>query len=112
MTISRSDGVVTLNVWLFATLLTAMSLLLVLLFRVQFLKVMFEAIEPPFPDLAVALGPVSHFLQRARFQPARAPLRLAAARDESGPLEHAKVLRHGREAHVEWLGELADRVLA
>src|SRR4029453_17880665 len=109
MTISRSDGVVTVKVLLFATLLTAMFLLL--LFRFQFLEVTLEAIEPPFPDLAIALGPVGHFLQRAGFEPARAPLRFAAARDESRPLEHTQMLRDGGQAHVERRGELAHRAL-
>jgi hypothetical protein len=40
------------------------------------------------------------------------PLRVGAPCDKAGALEHAKVLRDGRQAHVERLGQIADRTLA
>src|SRR5688572_16831078 len=86
--ISRSDGVVTVNDPLFATVPAAMFLLLGL----QLLDIRLEAIEALFPHRAIALGPLGHFLEPGRFQPARSPLRLTAARDEPGALEHPEVL--------------------
>src|SRR5262249_19491598 len=107
-TISRSEGVVVLKVWLFATLLTAISFLL----PFQFVQVVVESVEARLPDVAIPFGPVSHFLQRARFDAARPPLGLPAPGDEAGALEHAQVLRDGGHAHVERLGELGHRAFA
>src|SRR5215217_5721883 len=101
MRISRSEGVVTVNVPLFATLLTGILLLLFF----QCLQVGVEAIQARFPDGAVPLGPFGDFLDRRRIEAAGPPLRLASARDEAGALEHAQVLRHGRHAHLERLGQ-------
>ena len=41
-----------------------------------------------------------------------APLRLAAAADQSGLLQHLQMFRHGRQAHVERLGQIVDAGLA
>src|SRR6185436_15674301 len=106
--ISRSDGVVTVNVWLFAALPTTMMLLL----RFHLLQVVLEPIEPLLPDVPVALGPISHFLERCRLDPAGPPLRLTPPGDEPGALEHAQMLRDRRHAHVEELGQFGDRTLA
>src|SRR5829696_3064594 len=108
MRISRSDGVVTVKVALFAAVLAGMSLLLVF----QLLQVGVESIETGFPDRAVPLGPVGNVLEGRRLDPARAPLRFPAAGDEPGALEHAQVLRDGRHAHLEGLGELGHGALA
>src|SRR5687767_5522984 len=86
-TISRSDGVVALKVSLFATMPAAMFLLL----GCKFLQVGFETIETLFPDDAVPLGPVRHFLERRRFEAARPPLGLASPDDEPCALEYAQV---------------------
>src|SRR5712691_3119059 len=86
--ISRSDGVVTLKLSLFATRLTAMFFLL----RFELPQVGIEAIETLFPDRAIALGPVGHFLERPHLEPAGPPLGLASARDQARPFEHAKML--------------------
>src|SRR5262245_20773854 len=73
MRISRSDGVVSSNVSLFAALLTGdMSELL----RFEILQVDFQSIEPLLPRRAVALEPFRDVLQRCRPEAARAPLRL------------------------------------
>src|SRR5215217_8248377 len=77
MTISRSDGVVVLNVSLFAARLTGMLLLLC----VHFLQVTVETIEPLFPDVPVSLRPRGNFLQWRRLDPARPPLGFASAGD-------------------------------
>src|SRR5215204_6395049 len=75
MRISHSPGVVTSKVSLFAALLTAMSLLL----SFEFLQIDFEAVQAAFPERPVALRPIGHLFQRGRFEPARPPLRVAAA---------------------------------
>ena len=71
-----------------------------------------EPIEALLPDVPVGHGPFGHVLERLRLDPARSPLRLAAAHDQPGPLQHAQVLGHGRHAHVEGLRQLGDRALA
>src|SRR5687768_11772404 len=103
--ISRSEGVVTLKVSLFAALLTGMSFLL----RFELLQIGLEAIEPLFPDRAIALRPFGHFFQRCRFEPAGPPLRLAPPDDQSSPLEDAQVFGDGGHAHLERLGQFGDR---
>src|SRR6185436_2736386 len=81
--ISRSDGVVTLKVSLFATRPPTMFLLL----RFEMLQVGVQAIEPLFPDGAVALGPLGDLLERRRLQAAWPPLRFPSTRDQTGALE-------------------------
>ena len=61
---------------------------------------------------AVALDPDVGRFERLRLDAARAPLRVAAAGDQAGALEHLQVLRDGRLAHVERLGELVHGRLA
>jgi hypothetical protein len=58
------------------------------------------------------LDPLGSFLQRTRFQPAGAPLRRAAAPDQTGALQHLQVLGDGRQAHVEGFRQFTDRGLA
>src|SRR5881628_833650 len=98
----------TRNVSLFATLLTAMFLLLSL----KVVQIQFEAIEAFFPERAVLLRPFRHLLEWRCRDPARPPLRLPAAGDEPRPLEHPQVLRNRRHAHFEWFGELGDGALS
>ena len=86
--ISRSDGMVSLKVSLFAARLTGMFLLL----RFQRLQIALEPIEAGFPDVAITFGPFGHLLEGAGVDPTRSPLRLAPARNESRTLEHSKVL--------------------
>src|SRR5215208_5532720 len=80
MTISRSEVVVVLNVSLFATLLTAMLLLLCF----HFLQVIIETIETCFPDVPVTLRPRGDFFEWSGFDAARAPLRFPSAADQTG----------------------------
>src|SRR5262249_17508278 len=87
---------------------TATSLLLAL----QLLQVVLEPVEALFPEHAVVLQPVGCALQRARLEPAGAPLRLAPAGDEPGALQHLQVLGDRRQAHRERLGEFRNRSLA
>src|SRR6266508_440639 len=88
--------------------LAAMSLLL----HLQFLQVLVQPIESLLPDHAIALDPLVDFLERARRERRRPPLRLLAARNEPGALEHLQVLADRGQAHVERFGELADRCAA
>src|SRR5688500_9371454 len=88
MRISTSDGVVTWKVSLFATRATTMCFLL----RLQFQQIGLEPIEALLPDVPVGLRPLGHVLERLRMDPARPPLRLAAADDQPGPFQHAQVL--------------------
>jgi len=54
-----------------------------LLLRLEFDEVMVEAIEALVPEPAIAFEPVVHLLEGAGLDPARPPLRLPAARDET-----------------------------
>src|SRR5256885_1639370 len=76
-----------------AALATALSFsATLLLLRLQVLEVIVEAVETLFPETAVVLDPVGDILQRPGVEPAWPPLRLAAARDQSGAFEHLEVL--------------------
>src|SRR6266540_605868 len=95
----------------------AISLLLALNFprlvlALQFLKVGTQLVEALLPVAPVVLDPVGDVLERIRLKPAGPPLRLAAALDQPGALEHFQVLGHGGEAHVEGLGQFQDRGFA
>src|SRR2546430_5295973 len=59
----------------------------------QFAQICIEALEALLPVAAIALGPVRHLLQRSSPQPAGPRLRLAAANDESGTLQHLQVFQ-------------------
>src|SRR5688572_25542840 len=72
-------------------------------------QIVTQAIEPRIPEPAVILEPVCNLAQWVRLEPARTPLRRAAARDQSGALQHLEMLRNPRKAHVERLGQLGDR---
>src|SRR5688500_2348181 len=114
-TISRSDGVDAANVLLFAACVTAMFLLLGGALRVppdfwlQCFQVAVQTIEALLPERPVTLRPLRDVLDRGSLETARPPLGVAAPADETGPLQHAQVLRDGRHAHVERLGQLCDR---
>jgi hypothetical protein len=90
MTISDSEVVVIVKLALFAAVLSSMAFLLLLglLFRfgLELVQIVVEAIEPRFPELSVRLGPVGDVFQRAGFDPAEAPLGVAAPGDQAGAL--------------------------
>src|SRR3954454_13501496 len=83
-----------------------------LLLRLEFDEIIVEAIETLVPELAIAIEPVVHLLEGAGLDPARPPLRLAAARDKTGALQHLEMLGDGGKAHGERLGELRHRRFA
>src|SRR5262249_44914614 len=102
MTTSRSSG------WVAAFVLASMSLPLLF----QLVQIVIQAIEALLPETAIVFQPVAGILERARPKPAGPPLRLATAGDQTGALEHLEMLRNGRKAHRERVGQLRDRCLA
>src|ERR1700690_2335785 len=76
------------------------------------LQVVVEPIEALVVKSAVVRQPIVDVLERAWLDAARAPLRLAGARNEAGTFQHLEVLRHRRKAHGKGLGEFRDRGLA
>src|SRR5687767_2962490 len=82
------------------------------LLRLQRAQIALQPVEPPLPEVAIVRHPVGHFLQRCWGDAAGPPLRFAALRDQTGPLEDLEVARDGGEADVERLGELIHRRLA
>src|SRR5438874_6883831 len=86
-----------------AAFATAMFLLL-LFFLFELAQVLVQAVEARFPEFAVVPDPVGDLLERRRLEVAGSPLRVAAAGDQSGALEHLQMLGDGRETHVEGLG--------
>src|SRR5712692_3941577 len=115
---STTSGSSFIAALLVATLLfAAISLLLALNFlhlslALQLPEVAVQLVEALLPVAPVVLDPVGDVLERIRLKPAGPPLRLAAALDQPGALEHFQVLGHGGEAHVEGLGQFQDRGFA
>ena len=103
MTISRSEVFVE-SLFVFASIF--------LLLCLQGLKIAIQAVETLFPELAVLLDKIGGLVQRRRIELAGPPLRLAAARDQAGALQHLEVLGDRGRGHLEWRGELGDRSLA
>src|SRR5262249_37774912 len=66
-----------------------------LLRRLQLLQIEIEAIEALVPEAAIAFEPAVDVLERSRFDPARPPLRFAAAHDQAGALQHLEMLGDG-----------------
>src|SRR3954453_5087699 len=90
--ISVSDGVVTLNVSLFPTPLVAMCFLLRRCRPFHLLQIALEVVELAFPKFSIPFRPGRDLLEGRGVDRARAPLRFASARDQSGALEHPQVL--------------------
>src|SRR4051812_7848405 len=63
----------------FSSFFAAMILLLAL----NFLDILIEPIEALLPETAVMIDPVGHMPERLGVEPARPPLRIAAADDQS-----------------------------
>ena len=51
--------------------------------------------------------PFGDFPERPCIKPARSPLSIAPARDQSRAFEYLEVFGDGRHAHLEWLGKLS-----
>jgi hypothetical protein len=69
--------------------------------------VLFEAGEPPLPELSVGGDPGIDLPERIRAESIHAPLAVDADVDEPGVAQHSKVLGHERLAHREPIDELA-----
>src|ERR1700737_5117354 len=82
--------------------LASMSVLL----RFQLAEVIVQAIEAFFPEMPVVFQPIGGILERTRSERTGSPLRLAAAFDQAGALQHLEVLGDRRKAHRERLPEL------
>jgi hypothetical protein len=78
----------------------------------KFAEVVLQPVKALFPEPAVLLYKIGDLVQRFRLQSAGPPLRLAAARDQAGALQHLEVFGNGGSGHFEWRGELRDRCLA
>src|SRR4051794_23569222 len=75
-------------------------------------QVRFESIHPGLPHPLARLHPLHRVVERVGLQPARPPLSLPAADDQSRALEHLEVARDRREAHRERLRQLVHGRLA
>src|SRR5688500_13817488 len=75
-------------------------------------QISIETTEAFFPEASIRFHPVVDILEWSRLEPARSPLRLAAAHYETRVLENLQVLRDRRKAHVERFREIVHRCLA
>ena len=57
-------------------------------------------------ETAVFIDPVGNFSERTGVEMTGTPLRVAAARDQSGAFEHFEMLRDGGERHLDRFGQL------
>jgi len=85
---------------------------MIVLLRLQCLKVTVEAIQALLPELAVLLDETGGFLQRACFKVARPPLRLATTRDQPGTFQYLQVFGNGGCADFERGGQFGYGCLA
>src|ERR1700680_4640417 len=90
ITISRSVGVVTLNVPVFfmGDLFSPLRATTFFPLLLHLFQVVVQARKFPFPEAAKGLDPVSDILERNRNERARTPLRIAPAPYQSCALKH------------------------
>src|SRR5580693_4205880 len=80
-----------------------------LLLAFQFLDNFVQLIEACGPELLIPLDPHRFFLQPARAQPAGAHAPDLLRGDEPRLLQHADMLLHARQRHMELRGQVRDR---
>src|SRR5215469_10129403 len=80
-----------------------------LLLAFQVLDNLVQRVEACAPELAVPLDPVGLFFQRAHAKSAGSDAPGLFSSDERCPLQHANMLLHAREGHMELSGEVRDR---
>src|SRR5436309_9444925 len=80
-------------------------------FGLELVEQRIEAPVVPFPQTAIAFQPLGSSPGPLGLEAARPPLRVAAARNQAGALQHLQVLGDRRLAHRERLGQLRDRRL-
>src|SRR5438034_11695492 len=73
-------------------------------FGLELVEQRIEAPVVPFPQTAIAFQPLGSFSEPLGLEAARPPLRVAAARNQAGALQHLQVLGDRRLAHRERLG--------
>src|SRR4051812_22930754 len=88
---------------------TGVESLILLSFPAQ---VRVESVHPGLPRPLARLHPLHCLVERLCLQPARSPLSVPAADDQSGALEHLEVARDRRQAHREGLRQLVHGRLA
>src|SRR5215204_1596220 len=88
---------------------TGVESLILLSFPAQ---VRFESVHPALPGLLARLHPLHRLVERLGLQPARSPLRLAAADNQPRALEHLEVARDRGQADRERLRQLVHGRLA
>src|SRR5437867_12900715 len=98
MTISRSDGVVTVS-----PLLPLSVIAHLLSSSLDLVQVLVQPVVALFPEAPIPLGPLGDLPERPSLEPGGPPLPLPAPRDQPRPLEHLQVLRDGPQAHLERL---------
>src|SRR5215469_9166633 len=110
-TSSRSDLRSTTVRFMAAGLLSFPSgiCLLLLLLGFQLLDNPVQFVETCAPELPVPLDPGSLFFQRAHAKSTGSDAPGLFRSDERCPLQHANVLLHARERHMELSGEVRDR---
>src|SRR5689334_23838364 len=107
-TSSRSDLRST-TVRFMATELPSFPSGICLLLAFQVLDNLVQRVEACAPELAVPLDPGGLFFQRTRAEPAGSDAPGLFCRNEPCPLQHADMLLHAREGHMEFFGEVRDR---
>src|SRR2546423_1958364 len=103
MTISVSDGVVTLSALPVGAIVRLLPL--------QLLQIVVQPVVALLPEPAVPLRPLRGLLQWRRPQPRRAPLAIPTAGDQPRALQDLEVLGDGGLGHPERRGQLHDRRL-
>src|SRR5437867_3692922 len=86
MTISRSDGVVTVS------LLPLPPIALLLSSSLELVQVLVETVVALLPEFPVPLRPLGDLLEGLRLEPRGPPLPIPAPGDEPGSLQHLEVL--------------------
>src|SRR6266542_4848437 len=107
ITISRSDGVVTVS-----SLLPLSPIALLLSSSLDLVQVLVESVVTLLPEAPISLGPLGDLPERPSIEPGGPPLPLSASSYQPRSLEYLQVLRDRREAHIEWLRQLGDRGLS
>src|SRR5262249_7108561 len=83
------------------------GLFLLLVFQV--IDNLVQRVGPCAPELAVPLDPGGLYFERAHAKPAGSDAPGLFRSDERCPLQHANMLLHAREGHMELSGEVGDR---
>src|SRR5437660_12210294 len=103
VTISRSDGVVTVSLLPLPPIALLPSSSSSSSSSLEFLQVLVQPVVALLPEAPIPLGPVRDLFERPRLEPGGPPLPLPAPGDQPGQLEHLQMLRDGGHAHLERL---------